>query len=1451
MKSIAHRAARLGRSPRLRAELRAIAALAAGLTAVVALPADARVNPLTIIQRQIHKANMLIVLDTSGSMAGVPGGTFYYKTEAGVDCDSGLNCRQAGVMGTCVTSGKSCYADDDCRRGTCSANPAQYCGSDLECKPLDYACAVTGGACTVDKDCPTLGAQCSASGDACTPGDASTGNCPAVGKCPVGPNVSCTNFGSSCPATGTCAVDSTIFCTDNTGCPQQPYGDCRAGGTPLGGCSDNSDCPSKMTCLNTDETCSQTTHCPGLQDGHCSITGAYCTSNGMCFLPGETCVGPTNPCVGPPNPCIRSYTTCNPYTGSNLCQKIDNNCIVPVNNCQPATPSVCTPPLSSSDVCGPSTTGIAGPIRMCRVAQTVCAKNSDCPTSGDSCGPATSRMVIAKRAINSVITSSYDIVNFGFMTFYQKAIDAAHGYDFPYYQVTSTGSTGMVTEFESKDKLVAAHCWTPTVGPASSCVISGTPMTVRPTQNSRYTINTGTAFVDVEEKFCGDTCPIVGLGTGVYDGSFYQYQSVQGGNSTESLVMPSYTGKNINVSGVNYTYYQALTNYYNGGMPPPFTFTNCETTGVCGAQCGGRWDPSMTPFLDTSDDPVIAQNNVLKISQRLEAASYGGLLAYWSTPTGCTLQNDSTAASPNNSAYHYMSAVEQGDSVRCRQNYVLLITDGAANGPGDVDTSGNSLCNVPACAAADPVAAGCQCRSVLATFHLHQDLGVKTFVIGFSGDASSPLTKTINDNMARAGGTDAGNDGVAPFAYFGLNEEELTSTIQTVVLDAVKGSYSTSTTSSSAGTQQSTTVTEGKYALDSRVDFPEWRGHLIAYDLSGTTSKLAWDAYTQLTSANNWSPASPLASSWYPASQLASINWKARRIYTWDGSNMVKFQVDPNSGAIINKAALAALGLGADATEAEKVARWALGDSTYKNPAVLGAIVNSTPIDVSGPGDIPLPGGHAFFLQHNTQPHLVYVGSSDGMLHAFFLENTILGNTLYTAGSEAFAFVPPDMLSVILHIYAQGGQKADPSRHIFGLANSPKVKTMCISGCGDGGSALWKTLLIMPEGYGGNHTFMLDITNPFSTTGINDPPVTVRWHTSHGASAGAYAGALGDTVSLPAFFLNKTTNMDDYRVIFTSGYPVTVGSATQGRALITASASTGAVVSNDSVGPAASCGQEYTALTDVATARDFAKDQGDKVVAGYFGDTAGRLWRYMVGGGVTADSDFSCDHPLHFAPTVVQLDRDDLSSAHAHEIYPVQVTNSTLDLDTTNLPPSKMIFWKEAAQADTNNNITSVTKDTTWGTSGQIVLTVGHDNEICGTTQVDSHGNVSCKTSMPLAARPTATPLGVLRSDASGFQVMTIWYVPAPDGCSKGTSYLTIHQMSTGTNTVTQRMGVAVANEPVTSPIVMNGHVYVIGSSGPIDITNSVPDVFAPGRAVSPSSYGGIFTRINWTELIE
>jgi hypothetical protein len=1110
----------------------------------------------------------------------------------------------------------------------------------------------------------------------------------------------------------------------------------------------------------------------------------------------------------------------------NKCTATTNTCNIPTNICNLPPANNCQLPVSSTDTCVSDTHGTPGPIRMCKSSQVVCSKDSDCANS-DLCGPATSRTVVAKRAISKVVMNNYQIVNFGLMTFWQDNY-------YPYYRISSAGTSDTVTVYETEDQLRRAGCYTwnrqtHIGGPSATCTIAHRQMTLRATADSRYRVRTNWhSWNRYDVDFCGDSCNMPNnLGWGDYQGSYYQYQRTTQTTTSTLLTRDTYDGRDITVNGVDYTYYTPRNDYYNGGDAPPISVANCGST--CSATCGGRWDTQLAPFLDTSDNAANALAAAQAITAQMDYASDGGLITYYGTPTGCTLEND-VAKTPQTSAYDYMKAVKNGyttlsipaDPISCRSNFVLLITDGQANGPGDVDSQGNNICNDTHCAADNPVTAGCHCKTVLAAYDLKHTLGVTVFVVGFSGDASAGATAVANNNVAKAGGSGS--------AFLATSEDELEDALQLAIYTAIQGDYSSSAGSTSAGTQQAITVVEGKYALDSRMEFPSWKGHLFAYDITGTDPAQFWDAATQLADGSNW---------------------KNRRVYTWDGTNMVKIQVNSSTGAITNKAALAALGMGATADEAEAVAQWALGNPAAGNPAVLGAIVNSTPIDIASPGDIPLPGGHSFFLKYMNRPHLVYVGSSDMMLHAFFLENTRVGSTTFAAGSEAFAFIPPDFLTNLRKLYAQGGQQLNPYKHIFGLADSPKAKSLCVSGCTDDATAVWKTLLVMPEGYGGAETFMLDVTNPFGANGLNDPPFTVQWHTGLGASADTYNNVLGDTISLPAFFLNKNTSLNDYRLIFSSGYAVTEGSTTQGRTLVTASAISGAVISTSSVSPSATCAQEYAALTDVATARDFAKGQNDKLVAAYFGDTSGQLWRYTLAGGLSLDYNFTCDQPLHFSPTVVQLDRDSVASSHAHEIYLVQVTNSNLDLDTVSLPASQMIFAKELAQADSNGNLTGVVKDTAWGTNGKIVLTTG-TNQLCAITHVASNGAVICDKPLPANARPTSTPLGILKADGNGFQVIAMWYAAPSNVCSLGDTYLTIHQMAS--DAVTQRLGYAVTTKnPATSPVIVGGKIFVFGSetSRPDNVTGNLLDAIVPGSAVQASPYSGQFARFNWSEIVQ
>src|SRR5437764_401201 len=117
-------------------------------------PVWARVDPLNRITRQIQKPNMLVVLDTSGSLTGVPGGSFDYTDEVGVDCDNGANCRGGMSEGLCAATGKACTRDAQCATTSCQKGFAE-CLTDSDCQPIAGKCG-TGEACYLDADCPAL-----------------------------------------------------------------------------------------------------------------------------------------------------------------------------------------------------------------------------------------------------------------------------------------------------------------------------------------------------------------------------------------------------------------------------------------------------------------------------------------------------------------------------------------------------------------------------------------------------------------------------------------------------------------------------------------------------------------------------------------------------------------------------------------------------------------------------------------------------------------------------------------------------------------------------------------------------------------------------------------------------------------------------------------------------------------------------------------------------------------------------------------------------------------------------------------------------------------------------------------------------------------------------------------------------------------------------------------------
>ena len=1158
-------------------------------------------------------------------------------------------------------------------------------------------------------------------------------------------------------------------------------------------CTTNSDCTSKGYCrFNEPWGCQSSTDCANYGWGG-ACTGNICTNS------------------------LAEDIECN----------TDADCPVGVS---------CT--RYANDFCVTNST-TAAPVRMCKQTLKKCLNDSHCNGGpGDTCGPASSRMVIAKRALNAVVQDFSTSVNFGFMTFTQS------GY-YPYFPISPASISNVTrTAYLDQATLESADtpCFTAGAGPSASCTINNVVYTRVSANNSRYRVNRGTYFENIDASWtatCQTECAISGQGLGLYQGSYYTYTFPDGTPDYSSeWTAPDYKGRKRTDrgDGKTYLYYESPASVRNDGNiylqreDDPKIPIPSASGAACSTTKGATWNSTMVPFMDTAKDitATSSKNMARKLAQALEKASSGGVIADSGTPSGCALKNGGAGVDHRHSVYHYIQKVKNdngANGVSCRPNFVLFLTDGIPSGNDNDSGTENNNCSDPACATSPPGDA-CPCQAVKAARSIYSSLGTKVYVVGFSGALSNDYAKASLNNIAKAGGTSQ--------AFFAVAETDLYNALASAIYEAIKGSYATSPIA--VGADDSDPKTPTTIVLDSRADFPSWKGHLIAYDASTSPPTLLWDAATAFDPS------------------VDPDFWKKRNVWTSDGYNMVKIDVNPSTGAINNATQLKNLGLGVTDAEAALVARWLLGDPSLKNPAVFGAVVNSTPTQ----------------LGKSPNPSLTYAGSSDGMLHAFHSRTQTVGGTTYYAGREAFAYVPQDMLKTIRKLYAQGGQRPDPRDHIFGMANSAKVKKICSSYCNSPGQEVYKTVLIMPEGFGGRDVFALDVGSPFGASGIKttaaDPPIKLLWNTETAVGSGQkdiYDAAMGQTISLPGFYYGKSSAKDDYRSIFASGYTEQTSSAA-GLKIINASTATGNNVSTHSVmGLGSGCSKpkvdptEPTMLADVSVARRFGSEDFERIAAAYVGDTWGNLFRYVPttdsegnilgsAGTVTALDSFSCRHPLHYATTVVQLDRHD-ATKNPGQLYLAQVTNSPMDLRTdewsTDFPPSQIILRRDLATAGS-----AVNPDLTWGDAqGRIVLNANNPAQICAVW--DSSGS-SCTTPMPTNARPIGSPTGILRDDFNGFGLVTLWYVPDMSGCTKGQTYLTIHEIDTN-ESVQQIHGEKIGDEPVVGAVFAAGKLMVVLASGPKTIAASkLGNVKVEyNRAGATTSLVDRYRRIGWMEI--
>jgi type IV pilus assembly protein PilY1 len=307
---------------------------------------------------------------------------------------------------------------------------------------------------------------------------------------------------------------------------------------------------------------------------------------------------------------------------------------------------------------------------------------------------------------------------------------------------------------------------------------------------------------------------------------------------------------------------------------------------------------------------------------------------------------------------------------------------------------------------------------------------------------------------------------------------------------------------------------------------------------------------------------------------------------------------------------------------------WLRGDQTDENDAsainfrnrtiILGDIINSAPTFVGSPAfrysdSLESAKYSDFRATYRTRDHMVYVGGNDGMLHAFYSDDTDSNSDGLADGPvrETFAFIPSAVFKN-LHLLT-----APEYSHRFYVDGTP------VSGDAFVGGA-WRTILVGGLNKGGQEIYALDVTNPDNLTEANAASI-VKWEFTDADDAD-----LGYTYSRPSIV---RMNDGTWVAAFGNGYNNTVAdgaASTTGRAyLYIVDLHTGALLRkiDTNVGSAAAGDKPNGLSTPVFIDTDNDSD----VDIAYAGDLYGNLWKFDLSSGSPAAWDLAHDDPLFVA----------------------------------------------------------------------------------------------------------------------------------------------------------------------------------------------------------------------------
>ena len=413
----------------------------------------------------------------------------------------------------------------------------------------------------------------------------------------------------------------------------------------------------------------------------------------------------------------------------------------------------------------------------------------------------------------------------------------------------------------------------------------------------------------------------------------------------------------------------------------------------------------------------------------------------------------------------------------------------------------------------------------------------------------------------------------------------------------------TSSTSSGLSITTSKVNASNNINFSASYDPSDWTGEVQANNLSFDSNGIA------TVGSTIWSARSNLAA------QLAAGTYlTARRIVTWNDSSA---SAVPFLSANLSSTEVTDLTPSTSTATIDQVVAYLRGDQTNEGlngaalfrirDSVLGDIVDSQVVPLGPPAEVITslynPGYEAFQTKYASRKVVVYVGSNDGMLHAF--DGSTTGST---AGQELWAYIPGALY---------GGPTGTPSvnglvsrtyktfQHYNMVNATPVTADVDFDNAGGSFSTTaqdWHTLLIGGLGKGGMSYFAIDVTDPTAMTTEANVAGKVLWEFNQNTiTAAGYTATIG--YSYGQALVTKTVKYG-WVVIVSSGYDNSDGHGY----IFLLNPKTGALLEPPiSTGTSVGSSTSPSGLTHLTTfVPNYADGTSDAL---YAGDLLGNVWR--------------------------------------------------------------------------------------------------------------------------------------------------------------------------------------------------------------------------------------------------